>query len=141
MQEAQNGKEPKEEEELEGLEGVNEALIRKHQLPLSAQSAFSYVPSRHKDPPELSYFYQERKAGIVALYDCVFKRPIGYDAKLHRCDREHAKSRGLHINEEVIVKSQGDKNHDSPSFLLPHDSVQVLAAVNYCILQVCNGVL
>ncbi|KAL7984626.1 hypothetical protein Chor_003196 [Crotalus horridus] len=139
MQGTQDGKELEEEEELEELEGTNEALIRKHQLPLSAQSAFSYIPPRRKDPPELSYFYQESKPGIVALYDCVFKRPTGYDAKLHRCDREHSKSRGLHINDEVIVKeSQGDENHYS--FLLTHNG-QVLAAANYCILQACNGVL
>ncbi|XP_026528262.1 uncharacterized protein C5orf49 homolog [Notechis scutatus] len=69
MQEAQNGKEPEEEEELEGLEDVNKALIRKHQLPLSAQSAFSYIPPRRKDPPELSYFYQERKVCPEILCD------------------------------------------------------------------------
>lgn len=62
MQEAQNGEElGAEEEELEELGGINEQLIRKHQLPLSAQSAFSYVPPRRKDPPELSYFHQESK--------------------------------------------------------------------------------
>lgn len=61
MQGTQDGKELEEEEELEELEGTNEALIRKHQLPLSAQSAFSYIPPRRKDPPELNYFYQESK--------------------------------------------------------------------------------
>ncbi|XP_066482283.1 cilia- and flagella-associated protein 90 [Tiliqua scincoides] len=104
MQELQNGKalgaEEEEEEEEDDLLGINEKLVRNHQLPLSAQSAFSYIPPRRKDPPELSYFHQESKEGIVSLYDCIFKRPMGYDAKLHRCDREHAKSKGLHFNDE-----------------------------------------
>ncbi|XP_034267685.1 cilia- and flagella-associated protein 90 [Pantherophis guttatus] len=132
MQGAQNGKEPEEEEELEELEGVNEALIRKHQLPLSAQSAFSYIPPRRKEPPELSYFYQESKAGIVALYDCVFKRPTGYDAKLHRCDREHAKSRGLHINDEekkrpiaVLSSSEYGRHINKPVEELIRDYVRI----------------
>ncbi|KAF7240449.1 hypothetical protein EYD10_12960 [Varanus komodoensis] len=103
MQEARNGKdlEADEEEELDELGGINERLIRQHKLPLSAQSAFSYIPPRRKDPPELSYFHQESKEGILSLYDCIFKRPIGYDKRLHRCDREHAKSRGLRISDEV----------------------------------------
>ncbi|XP_049564200.1 uncharacterized protein C5orf49 homolog isoform X1 [Orcinus orca] len=40
------------------------------------------------------------KTGIISLYDCVFKRNPGYNQKLHRDDREHAKSLGLHVNEE-----------------------------------------
>eukprot|EP00069_Balaena_mysticetus_P008179 bmy_19520T0 len=38
--------------------------------------------------------------GIISLYDCVFKRNPGYNQKLHRDDREHAKGLGLHVNEE-----------------------------------------
>ncbi|KAJ8789118.1 hypothetical protein J1605_022219 [Eschrichtius robustus] len=41
-----------------------------------------------------------RQTGISSLYDCVFKRNPGYNQKLHRDDREHAKSLGLHVNEE-----------------------------------------
>ncbi|TKC43482.1 hypothetical protein EI555_007444, partial [Monodon monoceros] len=43
-------------------------------------------------------FYSQ--TGIISLYDCVFKRNPGYNQKLHRDDREHAKSLGLHVNEE-----------------------------------------
>ncbi|XP_054841309.1 uncharacterized protein CFAP90 [Eublepharis macularius] len=132
MQEAQNEKKPGEEEELEELEGVNEKLVRKHQLPLSAQSAFSHIPPRHMEPPELSYFHQECKTGIVSLYDCIFKRPVGYDAKLHRCDREHAKSRGLQINDEekarpmpVLASSEYGRRIDKPVEELIRDHVRI----------------
>uniref|UniRef100_A0A8D0G942 Cilia and flagella associated protein 90 n=1 Tax=Sphenodon punctatus TaxID=8508 RepID=A0A8D0G942_SPHPU len=42
--------------------------------------------------------------GIVSVYDCIFKRPPGYNEKLHRCDREHANNRGLQINDEEQVR-------------------------------------
>uniref|UniRef100_A0AC11DPY6 Uncharacterized protein n=1 Tax=Ovis aries TaxID=9940 RepID=A0AC11DPY6_SHEEP len=45
--------------------------------------------------------------GIISLYDCVFKRDPGYNQKLHRDDREHAKSLGLHINEEERERPVG----------------------------------
>ncbi|XP_010224372.1 PREDICTED: uncharacterized protein C5orf49 homolog, partial [Tinamus guttatus] len=73
---------------------------RKHWLPLSAQSAFSYIPPGRQDAPELSYFHREAKAGSVSTYDSIFKRPEGYNKYLHRCDREHAKNQGLNINDE-----------------------------------------
>uniref|UniRef100_A0AC11DBB7 Uncharacterized protein n=1 Tax=Ovis aries TaxID=9940 RepID=A0AC11DBB7_SHEEP len=136
-------------------------------LPISALSAFSYVPPRRQDPKEHSYYYrqgwsdtglhlsgakstkQQRDAqvtrpslhawkeiktsqcswhenlnnvsplhrfgslaffictGIISLYDCVFKRDPGYNQKLHRDDREHAKSLGLHINEEERERPVG----------------------------------
>ncbi|XP_042321097.1 uncharacterized protein C5orf49 homolog [Sceloporus undulatus] len=133
MQEVQNGKElGAEEEEEEELGGINEKLIRQHKLPLSAQSAFSYVPPQRKDPPELSYFHQESKPGIVSLYDCIFKRPAGYDPKLHRCDREHAKSRGLHINDEekarptaVLSSSEYGRRIDKPVEDINRDHVRI----------------
>nr|XP_028704917.1 uncharacterized protein C5orf49 homolog isoform X1 [Macaca mulatta] len=46
-------------------------------------------------------------AGIISLYDCVFKRRLDYDQKLHRDDREHAKSLGLHVNEEEQERPVG----------------------------------
>ncbi|XP_030407541.1 uncharacterized protein C5orf49 homolog isoform X1 [Gopherus evgoodei] len=76
----------------------------KHQLPLSALSAFSYIPSGRRDPQEHSYFHQEFKTGIVSTYDSIFKRPMSYNEKLHRCDREHANSRGLNINDEELAR-------------------------------------
>ncbi|KAK7803340.1 hypothetical protein U0070_006171 [Myodes glareolus] len=45
--------------------------------------------------------------GVISLYDCVFKRRLDYNQKLHRDDREHAKNLGLHINEEGgIIRNQ-----------------------------------
>ncbi|XP_049623905.1 uncharacterized protein C5orf49 homolog [Suncus etruscus] len=68
--------------------------------PLAALSAFSYIPPRRMDPKEHSYYYRQGQTGVVSLYDCLFKRAQGYNQLLHRDDREHAKSVGLHINEE-----------------------------------------
>ncbi|XP_009985453.1 PREDICTED: uncharacterized protein C5orf49 homolog, partial [Tauraco erythrolophus] len=42
--------------------------------------------------------------GDVSTYDSIFKRPEGYNENIHRCDREHAKSRGLNINEEEMAR-------------------------------------
>uniref|UniRef100_M0R5R5 Cilia and flagella associated protein 90 n=1 Tax=Rattus norvegicus TaxID=10116 RepID=M0R5R5_RAT len=50
--------------------------------------------------PQGAQLLQSRGPGIVSLYDCVFKRRLDYNQKLHRDDREHAKNLGLHINEE-----------------------------------------
>uniref|UniRef100_A0A8C9QCQ2 Uncharacterized protein n=1 Tax=Spermophilus dauricus TaxID=99837 RepID=A0A8C9QCQ2_SPEDA len=47
------------------------------------------------------------QTGIVSLYDCVFKRRLDYNQKLHRDDREHAKGLGLHINEEEQERPVG----------------------------------
>lgn len=38
------------------------------------------------------------------MYDCIFKRDPGYNQKLHRDDREHAKGLGLHVNQEVRLR-------------------------------------
>uniref|UniRef100_A0A8B9QFW3 Chromosome 5 open reading frame 49 n=1 Tax=Apteryx owenii TaxID=8824 RepID=A0A8B9QFW3_APTOW len=51
---------------------------RKHQLPLSAQSAFSYIPPGRRDPQEVSYFHREAKTGSVSTYDSIFKRPENF---------------------------------------------------------------
>ncbi|XP_023393187.1 uncharacterized protein C5orf49 homolog, partial [Pteropus vampyrus] len=47
------------------------------------------------------------QTGVISLYDCVFKRNPGYNPRLHRDDREHAKSLGLHINEEEQERPVG----------------------------------
>ncbi|KFV38978.1 Uncharacterized protein C5orf49, partial [Tyto alba] len=44
------------------------------------------------------------KTGDVSTYEAIFKRPEGYNKNLHRCDRKHAKSRGLNINEEEMAR-------------------------------------
>uniref|UniRef100_K7FEI2 Cilia and flagella associated protein 90 n=1 Tax=Pelodiscus sinensis TaxID=13735 RepID=K7FEI2_PELSI len=63
-----------------------------------------FIPPSRRDPPEHSYFHQAVKTGIVSTYDSIFKRPMGYNEKLHRCDREHANSRGLNINDEELAR-------------------------------------
>ncbi|EOA97484.1 Uncharacterized protein LOC134121, partial [Anas platyrhynchos] len=51
-----------------------------------------------------SHFSHFLKAGGVSTYDSIFKRPEGYNKKLHRCDREHSKSLGLHVNDEEMAR-------------------------------------
>ncbi|VFV28712.1 Hypothetical predicted protein [Lynx pardinus] len=57
--------------------------------------------SEHSPPvdPCLSFSFCPQ-TGIISLYDCIFDKSPGYNQKLHRDDREHAKSLGLHVNEE-----------------------------------------
>ncbi|XP_041488157.1 uncharacterized protein C5orf49 homolog [Microtus oregoni] len=99
----------KEKEEERGVEDGEEEeeitastlLGKPRSLPISAVPAFSYIPPRrHQEPKELNYFSRESQTGVISLYDCVFKRRLDYNQKLHRDDREHAKNLGLHINEE-----------------------------------------
>ncbi|XP_074060661.1 cilia- and flagella-associated protein 90 [Macrotis lagotis] len=86
----------------EDEEEITEDMLRvkPKPLPMCALSSFSYIPPQRRGPKEHSYFYQEGKTGVVSLFDCVFKRPLDYNQKLHRDDREHAKSIGLKVNEE-----------------------------------------
>uniref|UniRef100_A0A8C5MBV9 Cilia and flagella associated protein 90 n=1 Tax=Leptobrachium leishanense TaxID=445787 RepID=A0A8C5MBV9_9ANUR len=70
------------------------------QTNLSSLSAFSHVPVEKRKSKELGYFYQQNKDKCVPTYDTVFKRPQGYNEKLHRDDREHAKHNGLDIHTE-----------------------------------------
>ncbi|XP_006081634.1 uncharacterized protein C5orf49 homolog [Myotis lucifugus] len=95
-----------EEEEEEEITAAS-LRVRPRPLPLSALSAFSYVPPRRQDPKEHSYFNRQSQTGIISLYDCIFKRDLGYNQKLHRDDREHAKSLGLHVNEEEQERPVG----------------------------------
>uniref|UniRef100_W5LX55 Chromosome LG11 open reading frame, human C5orf49 n=1 Tax=Lepisosteus oculatus TaxID=7918 RepID=W5LX55_LEPOC len=67
---------------------------------LSSLSAFSYIPPRRTDPKELNYFNTKTEAREIFTYDCLFRRTECYNEKLHRDDREHAKSRGLHMHQE-----------------------------------------
>ncbi|KAM9285874.1 cilia- and flagella-associated protein 90 [Cariama cristata] len=83
---------------------LGSAEVGRRRPPLSALSAFSLVPARREGPPELSYFHRQAKTGDVSTYDVIFKRPEGYNKNLHRCDREHAKSHGLNINEEEMAR-------------------------------------
>ncbi|XP_058146166.1 cilia- and flagella-associated protein 90-like [Dasypus novemcinctus] len=91
-----------EEGGLEDEEKITAATLRgkPRPLPISALSSFSYVPPRRSNPKEHSHYSRPTRTGIVSLYDCIFKKNLDYNQKLHRDDREHAKSLGLHINEE-----------------------------------------
>ncbi|MEE6465574.1 hypothetical protein FKM82_006599 [Ascaphus truei] len=74
------------------------------QPPLSSLSAFAHVPLKRKYTKEQSYFYQQSKEDYIPTYDSLFKRPEGYNEKLHRSDREHAKHNGLDIHSEEIAR-------------------------------------
>uniref|UniRef100_A0A8C3MKG3 Uncharacterized protein n=1 Tax=Geospiza parvula TaxID=87175 RepID=A0A8C3MKG3_GEOPR len=45
------------------------------------------------------------KTGDFFTYDAAFGIPEDYDQYLPRCDRKHAKARGLKINEEEMART------------------------------------
>lgn len=47
------------------------------------------------------HFCTQDSVSKTTVYDRLFLRDYGYNEKLHRCDREHAKSRDLAVNEAV----------------------------------------
>uniref|UniRef100_A0A2C9K715 Uncharacterized protein n=1 Tax=Biomphalaria glabrata TaxID=6526 RepID=A0A2C9K715_BIOGL len=69
-------------------------------------SAFSHIPAnRHNVPKERNYFNSYSKNCLSgSRYDRQFSIPDGYCNKIHRDDREHAKLRGLHVNDEELQK-------------------------------------
>ncbi|CAH1779319.1 unnamed protein product [Owenia fusiformis] len=68
-------------------------------------SAFSYVPKERTEPIERTYFNTEKKERYTnSTYDRLFHQKEGYNNKLYRCDRDHAKSRGLTVREEEKTK-------------------------------------
>ncbi|XP_051727694.1 uncharacterized protein C5orf49 [Ctenopharyngodon idella] len=77
-----------------------DALSEAKSKPLSTLSVFSFIPPRRTEPKEMRYFNCSPKAPERSLYDCLHQSTEGYDNKLHRDDREHAKSRGLDIYSE-----------------------------------------
>ncbi|KAB1281172.1 Uncharacterized protein Cadr_000003924 [Camelus dromedarius] len=110
---------------MEDDEEITAATLRgKPRPPPISRSPFSYVPpgawtqgaqlllppgqdSGTHVPCSHSVCYLNAIAGIISLYDCIFKRNPGYNQKLHRDDREHAKSLGLHVNEEERERPVG----------------------------------
>nr|XP_033792175.1 uncharacterized protein C5orf49-like [Geotrypetes seraphini] len=87
------------------IENELRQLKKPKELPVSTQSSFSYVPPRRGGPKEQSYFYQECEAGgHDSVFDSIYKRPTGYDQKIHRDDREHAKHQGLDIHGQEIAR-------------------------------------
>ncbi|XP_039912411.1 cilia- and flagella-associated protein 90 [Hirundo rustica] len=71
---------------------------------LASFSAFSFIPPKREGPPELSYFNRPHKTGDFFTYDAIFTMPEGYDQYLSRCDRRHARGRGLKIHEEEMAR-------------------------------------
>nr|XP_033785619.1 uncharacterized protein C5orf49 homolog [Geotrypetes seraphini]XP_033785620.1 uncharacterized protein C5orf49 homolog [Geotrypetes seraphini]XP_033785621.1 uncharacterized protein C5orf49 homolog [Geotrypetes seraphini] len=73
--------------------------LKKHkELPVSAQSAFTCIPSRRAKSKEY------KAGGHDSVFDSIYKRPTGYDQKIHRDDREHAKHQGLDIHGQEIAR-------------------------------------
>lgn len=76
-------------------------------------SAFAFVPTERNEPPErtvfntpknIEYEHTDKDRYPKLTYDRVFRKEFGYNNKLHRDDREHAKSRGLVVNNEEKEK-------------------------------------
>ncbi|XP_063951528.1 cilia- and flagella-associated protein 90-like [Lytechinus pictus] len=72
--------------------------------PLAAKSAFCFVPTKRNDPAEMNAFNSKVPPKGHSTYDRLFNWSEGYNNKLHRCDREHAKSKGLTVNDEEKEK-------------------------------------
>ncbi|XP_077982866.1 cilia- and flagella-associated protein 90-like [Glandiceps talaboti] len=89
-------------EERKGLHDYPGFMHNKE--PLAAKSAFSYVPTERDDPKEHSVYNSAAKPRPHSTYERLFNWTEGYNNKLHRCDREHAKSRGLYVNDEEKEK-------------------------------------
>ncbi|XP_052598901.1 uncharacterized protein C5orf49 homolog isoform X1 [Peromyscus californicus insignis] len=137
----------REEEEEEEIT-ASKLRAKPRCLPISAVPAFSYIPPRRQDPKEHSYFQRESQTGIISLYDCVFKRRLDYNQQLHRDDREHAKSLGLHVNDEATEQCRKNKVrrcfqqtrvlaclHTEPCYL--HLDTQVFSKSPPCGTQLC----
>ncbi|XP_076470569.1 cilia- and flagella-associated protein 90-like [Babylonia areolata] len=68
-------------------------------------SAFSFIPTERNEPAERTVFNSTKKEkNAHHTYDRLFRKVDGYNNKLHRDDREHAKSRGLQVNDEEKLK-------------------------------------
>ncbi|KAM4908324.1 cilia- and flagella-associated protein 90 [Sylvia borin] len=85
-------------------EALGDAPGRKRRA-LASFSAFSFIPPKREGPPELSYFGRPHTTGDFFTYDAIFGNPEGYDQYLPRCDRRHAKGRGLKIHEEEMART------------------------------------
>ncbi|XP_008580022.1 PREDICTED: uncharacterized protein C5orf49 homolog [Galeopterus variegatus] len=94
-------------DDVEDEEEITAAALRAkpRPLPIWALSAFSHQPPHRLDLPLENS--RPAEPGIISLYDCVFKKNLDYNQKLHRDDREHAKSLGLRINEEEQERPVG----------------------------------
>merc|ERR1711893_52857 len=97
-------------------------------------SAFSYVPPSRNDPKERTFYNSDQKEHYSSSnYDRMFHYENDFNNKLHRCDREHAKSRGLTVNQEESQKdvptlASSVYGHRLPSDLDPPDRKNVRIA-------------
>ena len=83
---------------------ISTVVVEKGVLPLSAQSAFSAIPTSRNEPRQLTYFNNSKVGRSGSTYDRLFRFENAYNNKVHRDDREHAKSRGLKVHEEEFNK-------------------------------------
>ncbi|OWF55231.1 uncharacterized protein C5orf49 homolog isoform X2 [Mizuhopecten yessoensis] len=68
-------------------------------------SAYSFIPTKREDPPERTCFNTPKDERYpYSTYQRLFRKQDGFNNKLHRDDREHAKSRGLKVNDEEKTK-------------------------------------
>ncbi|CAD5115456.1 DgyrCDS4428 [Dimorphilus gyrociliatus] len=69
-------------------------------------SAFSYIPPERHLPKERTYFNLDKKERYKSsTYDRLYLKNFSFEQALHRDDREHAKSKGLRVNDEDTAKS------------------------------------
>jgi len=98
--------------ELEGPQVPSEIVVNTADGPYTLVgrpcevSAFSFVPTKRLEPSERTVFNNSQKDDRYShsTYDRLFHQDYGFNNKLHRCDREHAKSRGLNVNDEEAPK-------------------------------------
>ncbi|XP_030045879.1 cilia- and flagella-associated protein 90 [Microcaecilia unicolor] len=89
----------------EEIETELRQLKKPRELPVNAQSAFAYISPTGIESKQQTYFCQAYEAGgHASTYDSIYKRPTGYDQKIHRDDREHAKHQGLDIHGQEIAR-------------------------------------
>uniref|UniRef100_A0A4W4GRG8 Uncharacterized protein n=1 Tax=Electrophorus electricus TaxID=8005 RepID=A0A4W4GRG8_ELEEL len=75
-----------------------DVLSQEKSKPLSTLFVFSFIPPRRSGPKEEPVRHQK------CIYMTIYQRAEGYHNKLHRDDREHAKSRGLDIFNELCCR-------------------------------------
>lgn len=66
---------------------------------MKLSSIYSYKTS------DCYYFYCKQERYTTCEFDRIFNQAEGYNQYTHRCDREHAKSQGLTVNNEVENKT------------------------------------
>jgi hypothetical protein len=75
-------------------------------------SAFSYVPpNRIKEPANRNIYNFKQDTQVQRTgYDQLFSINYGFDNKIHRCDRRHAKLQGLDVGLEDQLKAYPNRS-------------------------------